>query len=41
MAARFDFDKTFHGDLDAVGTGVVLGAGDPRRMRPAPSRSSR
>lgn len=28
---RFDFDKTFHGDLDAVGRGVMLTAGNPQR----------
>ncbi|MBB3325286.1 DUF3224 domain-containing protein [Microlunatus antarcticus] len=28
---RFDFDKTFHGDLDARGTGVMLTAGDPQQ----------
>ena len=26
---RFDFTKTFHGDLDATGTGVMLSCGDP------------
>ena len=30
-AGRFDFDKTFHGDLDAVGAGLMLTAGDPQR----------
>lgn len=28
-AGRFDFDKTFHGDLVAAGTGMMLTAGDP------------
>jgi hypothetical protein len=28
---RFDFTKTFHGDLDAEGAGVMLSAGDPRQ----------
>lgn len=27
---RFDFTKTFHGDLDATGTGVMLSCGDPQ-----------
>ena len=27
--ARFDFTKTFRGDLEAVGAGVMLSAGDP------------
>jgi hypothetical protein len=27
---RFDLKKTFHGDLDGVGEGVMLSAGDPR-----------
>ena len=27
---RFDFTKTFQGDLDATGTGVMLSAGDPQ-----------
>jgi len=26
---RFDFTKSFHGDLDATGIGVMLSAGDP------------
>lgn len=29
LVGRFDFDKTFHGDLDARGAGVMLAAGDP------------
>lgn len=29
--ARFDFSKTFHGDFDGVGTGVMLSGGDPQR----------
>jgi len=28
-AARIDFDKTFHGDLDAASRGILLSAGDP------------
>lgn len=27
---RFDFTKTFHGDLDATGAGVMLSGGDPQ-----------
>jgi uncharacterized protein DUF3224 len=27
--SRFDLRKTFHGDLDGVGQGVMLGGGDP------------
>jgi hypothetical protein len=27
---RFDFTKTFHGDLDATGVGVMLSHGDPQ-----------
>jgi len=27
---RFDFTKTFHGDLDATGAGVMLSHGDPQ-----------
>lgn len=27
--ARFDLSKTFHGDLQGVGAGVMLSAGDP------------
>jgi hypothetical protein len=30
-AGRFDFTKTFHGDLDAEGAGVMLSAGDPQQ----------
>lgn len=26
---RFEIDKTFHGDVEATGTGVMLTAGDP------------
>lgn len=26
---RFEFRKTFHGDLEGVGTGVMLSCGDP------------
>ena len=28
--SRFEFSKTFHGDLDGVGTGVMLSGGDPQ-----------
>ncbi len=28
--ARFDLSKTFHGDIEATGTGVMLSAGDPQ-----------
>jgi uncharacterized protein DUF3224 len=27
---RFDLSKTFHGDLQGTGTGVMLSAGDPQ-----------
>lgn len=27
---RLDFTKTFHGDLDATGAGVMLSSGDPQ-----------
>jgi hypothetical protein len=27
---RFDFSKTFHGDLQGVGAGVMLSSGDPQ-----------
>jgi hypothetical protein len=27
---RFELSKTFHGDLDGAGTGVMLSAGDPQ-----------
>lgn len=27
--SRFDFSKTFHGDLDGAGTGLMLSGGDP------------
>ncbi len=27
---RFDFTKTFHGDLEAAGAGVMLSCGDPQ-----------
>jgi hypothetical protein len=27
---RFDFTKTFHGDLDAAGTGMMLSSGNPQ-----------
>jgi len=27
---RFDFTKTFHGDLQAKGTGLMLSCGDPQ-----------
>jgi|GEM_PF-6997967 len=27
---RFDFTKTFHGDLQAKGAGVMLSCGDPQ-----------
>ncbi len=27
---RFDFTKTFHGDLDATGRGVMLSCGNPQ-----------
>src|SRR5436190_1327206 len=28
--SRFDFSKTFHGDLDAAAAGVMLSCGDPQ-----------
>jgi Protein of unknown function (DUF3224) len=28
-AQRFDFDKTFHGDLEGTGKGLMVSAGDP------------